>query len=154
MSHPARAEGLVNRIMNKQITKAPPRIQRFLLRLQKYYFDLEYTKGKLMKVTDTLNRGALQEKTFEISDKEINYSVHFVVSFLPLSKKSRMILVIETAKDDTLQSLYFILLQVNSISFIIPELQIYMIYRISLKVMMRYIVKIHISYITILCSIY
>lgn len=37
-------------IMNEQITKAQPRIQCFFLRIQKYDFDLEYTKGKLMQV--------------------------------------------------------------------------------------------------------
>ena len=58
--------------MNNEITKAPPRIQHFLLRLQKYDFDLEYTKGQLMKVTDTLSQAALQDKAPKISDKEMN----------------------------------------------------------------------------------
>lgn len=53
----------LNPIMIKQITKAPPRIQRFLLRLQKYDFDLEYTNGKLMQVEDTLSRALLQDNT-------------------------------------------------------------------------------------------
>ena len=66
-------------IMSKQITKAPPRIQPFLLRLQKYGFDLEYTKSQLMKITDTINRDALQDKTPEISDKEMNYFILFVM---------------------------------------------------------------------------
>ena len=43
-------------IMNKQITKAPLRRLPFLLRLQKY--DPEYTKGQLMKDTDTLSWAA------------------------------------------------------------------------------------------------
>ena len=88
-------------IMNKQIDKTPHRIQRFRLRLQKYDFDLEYTKGQLIKVTDTLSRAALQDNTPEISDKEMNCFVHFMVSSLSISKKSRQKLVTETAKDDT-----------------------------------------------------
>ena len=92
-------------IMNKQITKAPSRIQRFLLRLQKHNFDLEYTKGQWMKVTDTLSRAALQDNTPEISDKEMNYFVHFVMSSLPISEKSCQKLVTVTAKDDILQKL-------------------------------------------------
>ena len=80
-------------------------IQRFLLRLQKYDFDLEYTKGQLMKVTDTLSRAALKANTPEISNKEMNYFDYFVMSSLLISKKSRQKLVTETAKDDTLQKL-------------------------------------------------
>ena len=76
-------------IMNKQITKAPLRIQGFLLKLQKYDFDLKYTKGQLMKVTDTLSRAALQDSTPEISDKEINYFAYFVMWSSTISEKSR-----------------------------------------------------------------
>ena len=91
-------------IMNKQIAKAPPRIQRFLLRLQKYDFDLEYTKGQLMMVTGTLSLAALQDNTPEICDKEMNYFVRFVMSSPPVREKTRQKLVSETAKDDTLQN--------------------------------------------------
>ena len=42
-----------------------------------------------MKVTDTLSRAALQDNTPEISNKEINYSVHFIMSSLLISEKSR-----------------------------------------------------------------
>ena len=38
-----------------------------------------------MKVTDSLSRAALQDNTHEISDKEMNYLVHFVMSFLPIN---------------------------------------------------------------------
>ena len=43
-------------IFGKSITKAPPRIQRFLLRLQRYDFKLEFTPGKNLFVADTLSR--------------------------------------------------------------------------------------------------
>ena len=42
-----------------------------------------------MKITDTVGRAALQDNTPEISDKEMNYFVHFVVSSLPVSEKTR-----------------------------------------------------------------
>ena len=89
--------------MNKQTAKAPPRLQCFLLKLKKYDFELKYTKGQLMKVMDTLSRVALKDKTPEISDKEINYFVHFVMSSLPISEKTLQKLVTEIAKEDTLQ---------------------------------------------------
>ena len=89
--------------MNKQIVKAPPKIHS-LLRLQKYDFDLEYKKGQLMKVMDRLSRTALQDNTPEISNKEMNYFVYFVISSLTISEKTCQKLVTETGKDDTLQN--------------------------------------------------
>ena len=41
-----------------------------------------------MKVTDTLSQVALQNNTSKISDNEINYFVHFVMSSLPISEKT------------------------------------------------------------------
>ena len=58
-----------------------------------------------MKVTDALSRAALQDNTPQISNKGMNYFVHFMMSSLPISEKSHQKLVTETAKDDTLQKL-------------------------------------------------
>ena len=58
-----------------------------------------------MKVTDILRWAALQDNTPEISDKEMNYFVHLVMSSLSISEKTRQKLVTETAKDDRLQKL-------------------------------------------------
>ena len=58
-----------------------------------------------MKVTDTLSRAVLQDNTPEISDKEMNYFVHFLMSSLPISEKTPQKLITETAKDDTQQKL-------------------------------------------------
>ena len=43
-------------ISKKQLCDAPPRLQRLLLRIQKYDLMLEYTPGKLLVVADTLSR--------------------------------------------------------------------------------------------------
>jgi hypothetical protein len=43
-------------IFNKSITSCPPRIQRFMLRLQRYDFELSYAPGKTMVVADALSR--------------------------------------------------------------------------------------------------
>ena len=40
-----------------------------------------------MTGTDTLSRAALQDNTPEISDKEMNYFVHFEMSSLLISKR-------------------------------------------------------------------
>ena len=47
-------------IFNKSITSCPPRIQRLMLRLQRYDFELSYAPGKLMVVADTLSRAAVE----------------------------------------------------------------------------------------------
>ena len=58
-----------------------------------------------MNVTNTLSQATLQDNTPEISDKKMNYFVHFVMSSLPICEKTRQKPVIKTAKDDTLQKL-------------------------------------------------
>ena len=58
-----------------------------------------------MKVMSTLSRAAFQDNSPEISDKEMNYFVHFMMSSLPIGEKSDQKLVTETAKNDTLWKL-------------------------------------------------
>ena len=53
-------------IFNKTILKAPPRIQRFLLRLQCYDFTMNYMKGSLLTVVDTLSRVPLKIKSVKL----------------------------------------------------------------------------------------
>ena len=92
-------------IFTKPINKAPPRIQRFLLRLQKYDFDMEYTQGKLMFVADTLSRAALKDTHPEIPDVEMKFHVHSIVRSLPISEKRLEQFRAETANDRILNKL-------------------------------------------------
>ena len=72
-------------IFAKSITKASPRIQRFLLRLQRYDSDAEFTPGKYLFIADALSRAYLSDiPKSEIP--EIEYHVHFVISNLPISR--------------------------------------------------------------------
>ena len=43
-------------IMKKNLSAAPPRLQRILLRLQRYNFSLTYKPGKELVIADTLSR--------------------------------------------------------------------------------------------------
>ena len=43
-------------IFKKPLSLAPPRLQRMLLRLQKYTLEVRYKKGKEMYVADALSR--------------------------------------------------------------------------------------------------
>ena len=57
-------------IFKKQITECPPRIQRFLYQLQKYDFELEYSPGKTMVVSDALSRAPISGSKEEIDTED------------------------------------------------------------------------------------
>ena len=92
-------------IFNKPLTQAPARIQRFLLRLQQYDFDLHYIKGSLLYIPDTLSRCSLKDCTPEINEDEIKFYVHSIISTDLISDKMFKQLKEETHNDDTLQLL-------------------------------------------------
>jgi len=90
-------------IMVKSLNKAPPRIQRFLLRLQKYQFKLKFVPGKYMFVSDTLSRAYMSE-TVEVDD-DIEIHVHTLVTNVPVKPDTFKDLVQETSQDVVLQRL-------------------------------------------------
>ena len=92
-------------IFNKSILKAPPRIQRFLLRLQRYDFEMHYIQGKLLTVADTLSRASLKDSKPEIEESEIISHVHSIESNCLISDYRLQQFKDETRKDDTLQTL-------------------------------------------------
>ena len=61
-------------VTKKPLVKSPPRLQRLLLRLQKYDISIIYVPGKHMNVADTLSRASLNEKFVDselIDDMEV-----------------------------------------------------------------------------------
>ena len=93
-------------IFNKNITKAPARIQRFMLRLQRYDFDLHYIKGSKLTVADALSRSSLKENVPEISEHEMSQYVHSILTTDFISENLLNKLRDETKKDIILQDLY------------------------------------------------
>ena len=92
-------------IFKKPVLKSPPRIQRFLLRLQKYQFSMNYTPGKDMVVADTLSRAYLTGTSApEIDPSDMTRYVHFVLSSLPISDTKLREFQRETSSDSTLQN--------------------------------------------------
>ena len=89
-------------IFNNSITKSPPRLQRFMLVLQKYDFEIEYIKGKDNIVYDTLSRTPLEHCSPQISLEDMNSHVNLVMSNLPISEVKLKEFMNETVKDDTL----------------------------------------------------
>ena len=71
-------------IFKRNINKAPPRIQRLLLHLQKYDIDLIFSPGNSIPVPDALSRAYLPST--EEDDKSLEYQIHLLVSNLPISE--------------------------------------------------------------------
>ena len=84
------------------ITKSPARLQRFMLVLQKYDFEIEYIKGKDSIVCDTLSRAPLEHCSPEITPEDMNSHVNLVMSNLPISEAKLKEFMNETVNDDTL----------------------------------------------------
>lgn len=70
-------------IITKPLSSGPARVQRLLMRLQKYQGKVLYKPGKEMHIADTLLRAYLPETASP--DKEIEAQVHMVRSNLPVS---------------------------------------------------------------------
>ena len=85
-------------IFQRALSESSPRIQRFVLRLQRYNFQLSFVPGNHLFVADILSRLPLPDSTSEIKSDEMNYFVHPVI-------------ITETQKDDILQS---VLLQIQN----------------------------------------
>ncbi|MES9901692.1 MAG: RNase H-like domain-containing protein, partial [Sedimenticola sp.] len=93
-------------IQNKPLHKAPPRLQRLLLKLQPYNVTLTFLPGKEMLIADTLSRAFLNETEPEDSDlqKEMNVKVHTVIENLPVSEQKLSEYRESTSKDTELQA--------------------------------------------------
>lgn len=92
-------------IFQRQIAKAPPRVQRFMLALQRYDFDLQYIPGKEAVVPDTLSRAFLNECEPEISTEDMEAHVHLIEAEMPMSDKKLTRYRQATSTDKTLQLL-------------------------------------------------
>ena len=72
-------------IQNKAFHNCPARIQRFLLRLQKYDFEIKYVKGKDQVLADALSRAVAKESNVktEIPVEEMEAIVTQILSEIP-----------------------------------------------------------------------
>ena len=91
-------------IAMKSLALAPPRLQRLLLRIQKYNYTIVYKPAKEMAVPDMLSRAPLPE-TDEEMEKEINLHIHLVNSTLPASEMKLNEIREATKSDDELRTL-------------------------------------------------
>jgi len=93
-------------ILKKPLSAAPPRLQRMLLRLQKYSFDLTYCPGKELIVADTLSRAYRQTNTSEMNmDSEIECYVHMIMSNIQIADTQLEAIKNGTKRDDKMTKL-------------------------------------------------
>ena len=88
-------------IMKKPLHAAPKRLQRMLLRLQKYDIQLQYRPGKEMYLADTLSRAYLPLDKQEVDTTEFE-SIN-AVDDMPISGERIKELQEHTEADETLQ---------------------------------------------------
>ena len=91
-------------ISRKHLCDAPPRLQRLLLRIQKYDLKLEYTPGKLLVVADTLSRAFSSKQVVSSTESEVHVHVCSIKSGLPVSERKWAELAAATENDGVLHS--------------------------------------------------
>ena len=91
-------------IVKKPLANAPPRLQRMLLRLQKYDFVIQYKPGTQMYISDMFSRAFVHEYQDEQLEEEIQCHVHLVVKSLPYSDEKLEDIKLATKIDSTLTS--------------------------------------------------
>lgn len=73
-------------IMKKPLNKCPPRLQRMLMRLQKFDLEVRYKPGKELLIADCLSRNFLPiDSDLELSEQEIETHVSTLIE-LPMSE--------------------------------------------------------------------
>lgn len=91
-------------ITKKPLLSAPKRLQRMLLRLQKYDIEVVFVPGRFMLVADTLSRAYLPECATEGSVEAEIETVN-MIHYLPISEERRQRIQTETERDQALQVL-------------------------------------------------
>lgn len=88
----------------KSLAKSPPRLQRLLLKLQKYHITVKWVPGKQVKIADALSRAPLQDKTPTLSESDendITLAVHALqeATILTENKMAALTVYNQTDKD-------------------------------------------------------
>lgn len=93
-------------VTKKPLASSSPRLQRLLLRLQKYEVNITNVPGKYMYVADTLSRAFLNEKPTDVDlNDDMEVMVHSLVTNLPMTSENLAQMKSATANDEGLQIL-------------------------------------------------
>lgn len=90
-------------IIKKNLNEMSPRIQRLIMKLQRYDFDLMYTPGKHLVLADALSR-APELSYMSSTETEVEEHVNMIVESLPVSDSKSKQISEETLKDAELQT--------------------------------------------------
>ena len=86
-------------ILKKPMCKAPPRLQRLMMRIQPYDLIVSYVPGKYMYLADTLSRAYVKGEPEVSLDEEMSRVVHSLVENTTVSA-SKMCEIRDAAQDD------------------------------------------------------
>lgn len=94
-------------IFKKSLNDCPLRLQRLLLRVQKYDLRIGYTPGKFMHTADALSRGTdmSTKLTKSAQEEDLKVYVDSVIKSLPISDRKLQMIREETQNDPKLQLL-------------------------------------------------
>ena len=94
-------------IFKKSLISAPKRLQRMMLRLQKYDLKVTYKKGSEMYLADTLSRAFVQSSAVEDTrgDAEKDTESINMVQYLPVSETTQNIIRTATESDPVMKEL-------------------------------------------------
>ena len=92
-------------LFTKSLSDCPLRIQRLMIRLQRYDLKVSYTPGKFMYVADALSRAVDRTTNVETQKDDVQSYVDMVLTSLPVSSNKKEEIIKETASDTTLQKL-------------------------------------------------
>ena len=94
--------------MRKPLCKAPPRLQRLMLKLQPYDLHITYVPGKYMYMADTLSRAYLNVEPDDALNDELTYVIHTLFTNLTVTPAKLAEFKHATTNDAVLQkvSLY------------------------------------------------
>lgn len=103
---------LVN-IFKKALNNCPIRVQRLLLRVQKYDLDVSYTPGKYLLVADALSRAHESNNVYSDNTTEdvVEAYIHMIMNTMPVSDAKMREIRQQTADDATMQALQDIILK-------------------------------------------
>ena len=90
--------------MKKPLHQISLRLQRMLLKLQKYELTIKYTRGKDIHVADALSRAFMN--VCDESSEETELVVHTLTNNLPISEKQKTEFKIATKSDQVLQHVH------------------------------------------------
>ena len=92
--------------MKKSLLSGPKRLQRMVLRLQKYDYQVVYKKGEEMYMANTLSRAYLQEPGIKTrSPMEVEAESINMLQFLPVKELTLSEIQQHTEMDDELRAL-------------------------------------------------